>query len=158
MEVADTYYKSKWNIFFSLIPPNAVNVRASDEDGWHEFIRTFSSSKSRALSEASGEIVDLFQETYNRAFDRFVYREEGRINRLIISYDLIFVEQLPTVFSGVECFNTPNALATWNLEYIETSNLVWLLVATDLDGRMMKIQDFAVDPNELIKKMVNNIN
>ncbi len=156
METADTFfYTSTWQINYSFCKNN-ISVTATDNEGWHQFSYRSGSNIKLALEKITAKVVDQFTEIYSQAFDKYVIPQENKFNRFRDTYELL-IQETPCNNAKSNEFVNVNYFPIWTIIYRETSNLVWLLRASNRDGNIMTIHESALGPEDLIKKMISKI-
>ncbi|MGB4595952.1 MAG: hypothetical protein WBI14_08610 [Anaerolineaceae bacterium] len=158
MDTDDISYPLIWKVNYSFSASTLVHVTASDEEGWYLIKHRYRSSVEDALSTTISEIVDLFPEVHHKIYEKLLKIRNNEPFGLQ-EYYIIMIRQI----EGSAEHPTDNGdllktlRMTWTIEYRETSNLVWLVVATNQDGHKLKIHDLTADPGELLKKMLRSI-
>jgi len=152
METADTFFTSKWKINYSFCENN-VSVTATDNEGWYHFSYKGGSDIILALEKITSKVVDQFLEIHSKAFDKYVIRQEDKFNRLRDTYELV-IQEIPCDRADKYEIVNVNHIPTWTIIYRETSNTVWLLRASDLDGNSVTVHDSASSPEDSIKKLI----
>lgn len=129
-----------------------------DIEGWYSYEHKYRSSVSNALFLTTSEIIDLFPKIRHKIYAKLLEQRNNKPFGLHLRL-IIFIRELAESDKQVnETAGLNDALiAIWTIEFTETSNLVWLVVAVDKNGQQLKIHDMTAYPEELIKKMVNNI-